>query len=746
MAIATMASSHYPSHQAARRMRCSSFLSRHHFVWQHSCDLRFSPELFLVLSAVISILPVPATHYRSYCFYFIRFVMSESVPPVPGTSSDATTPVVLLTFPDGSEDRVPIQPTSPLPLATPDRGSKGGKTKSTKPKAPSKRAHSPDPPPLRLTPDSVSSMVAAAVSAALPPQMLDFFAAWTQSHPMAHSGSDVSRQTVGRSATPSATISSASASADAARSNDAGQNSPGLLVLGVSDHDVNVPQFDGVALPSASHQSTLSQPSFASAPPLGDGSRPARVATTVPSEQEIAGTGRKPLVPPATWPSAGASGNPLASGLQTGRSTVGSSLLTTLPFDHVGMPSGSSRASGGFSGGLSSESGLPTTDFRFTGMPADTSGSALGPFPEVEDEAPASLLETSASQGGCEAPLPPGSGLPLHELLSLLHEYIPTAFAAEDAPPEHTSFFRAFQPKRQPEQTSLKVVESPLAITALEKAQKLFRGNEPPALDASGLLIYPSGYKQGKFPRTRLDPFRGIWASGSVPHAPPPVTPADSAFTSGSTGATAPLASGVVDSLQSYALSALDTAALQDLTASALAAAIFEPDSLEFRPDSDPAHVWSLLQALVSMFERSAFTAALSFLTLHMHKRDKILSGAPALPESLRSALRLAPLASSSLFGPAADKAASLATATDEREARKAMVALASRPSRPPRGLGHRPPRGNTVPGKAPASTTSGLRGRGATRSHSTRGRVRSARGGTQSTGSKASAPQQTPQ
>ena len=67
------------------------------------------------------------------------------------------------------------------------------------------------------------------------------------------------------------------------------------------------------------------------------------------------------------------------------------------------------------------------------------------------------------------------------------------------------------------------------------------------------------------------------------------------------------MASGSVDSLQSYALSFLDTAALQDLTVSALAAAIFEPNSLEFRPDSDPAHVWYMLQAIVSMFERNAF-------------------------------------------------------------------------------------------------------------------------------------------
>ena len=165
----------------------------------------------------------------------------------------------------------------------------------------------------------------------------------------------------------------------------------------------------------------------------------------------------------------------------------------------------------------------------------------------------------------------------------------------------------------------------------LEKALKLFRGWDSPALDVSRLLMDPSEFKPGKFPRARLVHSRDIWASGSVLHAPPPISLADSAFTSDDLGTSA------VDGLQSYALSSLDTAALQD----------------EAR-----------------------------FYISRRHCSSRVTT----LGTEVGPSCKLVPVR------PSAYMAASLATVSGEREACKIMVAPASRPSRLSLGHGHHAP------------------------------------------------------
>ena len=139
----------------------------------------------------------------------------------------------------------------------------------------------------------------------------------------------------------------------------------------------------------------------------------------------------------------------------------------------------------------------------------------------------------------------------------------------------------------------------------------------------------------------------------------------------------------------------------------------FVPRTMDFRYDADPTQVWQMLQALVAMIEDSALSAANAFITTLVARRDELLAHATSLSDAVRVSLRLAPPATTSLFGPAAETA--LAATTDEREARRAMVSLSSRSARFSRGQGRSASRVSCA-GKTPTSATdSAQRGRSTT-------------------------------
>ena len=196
-------------------------------------------------------------------------------------------------------------------------------------------------------------------------------------------------------------------------------------------------------------------------------------------------------------------------GLHQGRPS-GRRTRSALPVGHVGAHPDSLRASGGQQGSSHLGAQLTSADFRSTGMPSPTSGSAHGPQPEVEYETDASLPEDVVSQAGDEVPHTSGLGLPLGELLALLNEHLPQAFTQEAATTQQSSFFRTLQAAQQPESGALKVCQSLLATSALDKAMREFRGNTPSNLDASGLMIYPSGRKPPSFPRMGRPTLSGI--------------------------------------------------------------------------------------------------------------------------------------------------------------------------------------------------------------------------------------------
>ena len=208
---------------------------------------------------------------------------------------------------------------------------------------------------------------------------------------------------------------------------------------------------------------------------------------------------------------------------------------------------------------------------------------------------------------------------------------------------QQSFYFRTLHTAQQPESGTLKVGESLLATSALDRAMRMFRGKAPENIDASGLTVYPAGRKSGSFPPLGQSTFRGIWAPSPVPHTPPTVAPADTALLTGPTHTSVSMVPNAVANIQSSALSVLDSATLQDITASALAASLFVPGTLDFRNDADPLQVWHMIQALVAMSEISAFNAALSFFTTLVARRDMLLASATALPDPVRTSLRLAP-------------------------------------------------------------------------------------------------------
>ena len=672
----------------------------------------------------------------SLLFARLTGIMSGSNKKKNTTSTSKGKPPVmaLLTMPGGAteqvqiEDPLPSTPKSPY-KRKPTSNAKAGTTKRTR------ATGSVQTPP--VTHESVASMVAAAVSAAIPRELIDCMSAMlAKPNPTALSGAGEASQSDDRSVAPSATGSEGISSTEvgAPRIGDAGPGTSALTGL--------EGQTSGVTLPSTQEPSSVR--TSASSPEAGNGSaqkgatpgcsssfrsEPGRNGSSAvrgisgaPTSALRPQTSGEPLPPSHMFPMMDGP----ASDSHQGRPTLVGGYNPTLPVGHVGTHPDSPQASGGHSSGLHHGDRLTAADFRFAGTPSPTSGSAHWHLPEVEDETVAPTAGDTASQAGMEVPRPSGLGLPLQELLALLYQHLPQAFTQEAAPTQQSSYFRTLQAAQQPESGTLKVGQSLLATSALERAMRMFRGNAQENTDASGLTVYPAGRKSGSFPPLGRSTFRDIWAPSPVPHTPPVIAPADTALLSGTTHATVPLVPNAVANLQSSALSILDSATLQDITASALAASLFVPGTLDFRDDANPLQVWQMLQALVAMTEISAFNAALSFITTLVARRDHLLASATALPDPVRTSLRLAPPATTSLFGPAAEVAANLAAAKDEREARRAMVALASRPSRFPRGRGQSATRGGCA-GTAPTSANSATRGRGASRSRPYRARGRGA-------------------
>ena len=212
-------------------------------------------------------------------------------------------------------------------------------------------------------------------------------------------------------------------------------------------------------------------------------------------------------------------------------------------------------------------------------------------------------------------------------------------------------------------------------------------------------------------------------AEGEVPRAPPPITPADLSVASNPPGpsvASTPLAQLMAS--EQTTLSALDLLSLGDATTSALACSLFIPGTADFHEDTEPIQVWRMLQFLGSVQQASARLLAGLFVSSVLRRRDHVLASAPTLSADLKTSLRLAPISNTSLFGPAAQSAATASSQETQQRAFHAMVSLASsQASRGNRGSGSRSSRGR---GSSAAPTTSNPS------THSHRGRGGSKRGG----------------
>ena len=302
--------------------------------------------------------------------------MSESKSIASSTSQKKKPALVAsLTMPDGSTEQVEIS--DPSPPQSPIHPNKRKTVPDTK-AGPSKLPRPAEPLHPPVTHDSVACMVAAAVSAALPPEFIQCVSAFmAQPDPIARSGKGEAKQLVDRSVIPAATGSEGLPATEVAapKVGDVGVGTSSLMGSGYPATDITA-------------TSTLERPSVTSASPLEAGSRSAHQgafpvassATWVCQDgQEAQWTSGTPVLPAPGTLSSGKSLPPprvyttgTASGLHQGRPPVDDDFLT-LPVGHVGAHPGNLRASGGHDGSSHLGDQLPTADFRF--RPRATTGS-----------------------------------------------------------------------------------------------------------------------------------------------------------------------------------------------------------------------------------------------------------------------------------------------------------------------------------------------------------------------------------
>ena len=357
----------------------------------------------------------------------------------------------------------------------------------------------------------------------------------------------------------------------------------------------------------------------------------------------------------------------------------------------------------------------------FQPAPVPAQPNAPLPAAQVDDDA-ASQSDNDASGSGNEARAEPDlSELPFHEVMELFSTFLPRAVVKEETPITESSFF----PSLTAQAAKGKVVQSPLVELALQRAMAQVRGGASALGACPQLPAYPGGLRPGKFARARAPGFLKVGiADGPVPRAPPPLTQSDKVVTSSTPGQSVTVPMAQLVSQESAALSALDLVSLGDVTLSSLANALFLPGTTEFNDDTSPVQVWRLLQFMALLQDHSARILANAFTASLCARRDHVLASASTLSPEIQTSLRLAPVSHTSLFGPAAHAAATVATQDAQTRALHSFVNMANQQAaKSQRGSGSRSNRGRG----ASAGHSNNSSGRSQQKG---RGQSRSRRGG----------------
>ena len=601
----------------------------------------------------------------------------------------------------------------------------------------------------------VQSMINAAFAAAFPPSLIERMKAALpvdnkpgSSRSVAPTAVDTTRGP-GSAGTLVCTVSTGQGHADPQLAR--AEVGPTVQVL-------NAPrQFTGRAV------SLLNQPSIISTRPPSGQARPGISQGTPVSSLESGALGieHSASLPATVVIAADTASLPVSAGAQqlpvAGQTLVGSrgppqeSLPVGAIIDMTELPgpapSGSYTATSGsaqsatFSHASSaSAAGMPTTPSA-----APTSGGLL-----LDDTDSVSQLGDTVCGSEVDGPqeVDP-STRPFREMLEIVEAFLPQAVLKEETAESVTSLFSTLMDSGSAHSARLKAKQSLLVTTAVQAALAQYRGAASVLTAGTDLPSFPSGLKPGKFVRPKPPAFlkEGV-AEGEVPRAPPPLSPADLAFTSSSPGPnlnSIPL-SHVLATEQTL-LSTLDLATLADCAASSAASAIFEPGTTNFKEGTESIQVWRLFQFMATVQKASARLLASLFVSSLLMRRDQVLAAAPGLSQDILTSLRLAPVANNSLFGPAAQSAALRSSQENQQRAFQAVVNLASNQSSRSKSGGARQSRGRgTSATQAPSNSDSRSqqRGRGIPRRG---GRGRGARQGKPAAAAKsAAAAQPSPQ
>ena len=619
----------------------------------------------------------------------------ENVRPVETATADSESaagqPLARVEHPDGRVEEFNI---------TPPRSRKRSRAPSSPPPKPVKQAgpkrtrsaprHVNPVAPAPSAPEAdLSSLVSAAVAAALPSNFMQFFSDSATTPATALSALGVAGGGRRRSAPPSATVTS------------------GMLADNVDDYRTLSVGADGTGyqfagpVPSSEHQDDVL--------PLG-------VTTSSGRTPAPASTGRQ-------FPASSGSDSAFAgSQLDQDQNLV----FGQVAADFSACPAPPQWGSG------SAAAPAPPTAVGGVSLPPPLSAprpNNVPPPPPSSDAAGTDDFD-HASVGDANSDSPPEQDLasrPYQEILAIISALLPEAVAEQDALQRIYSFSSSRLSASATQPPKFRALQSPLLSSALQNALNQYRGPSAATSSGSDLPSYPSGQKPGKFMKSRAPPcLKDGVVEGEVPRLPPPVTPADLAFTSSTPAqsvSSIPLSQ--ILSSESSILSAMDLVSLGDIAVSSLATALFEPGTADFREDSDSIHAWRLLQFLESLQRDTASLLAGLFLSSLLTRRDHVLASAPNLSPELQTSLRLAPVQSTSLFGTAAHSAASVSSQENQQRAFQAVVTLATNQakktsrggSKSSRGRGHSAHSGSNQSGRS-------HRGRGGSRGRS-RGRGR---------------------
>ena len=706
-------------------------------LYEHPCFVRAFVFCKFVYFSSFILLPAGKT--------VLVFIMSQDGKPalVSDTDPDSHVAIAVVEFPDANSLSVPItlpgkresSPPSDTPTAKVPKSNSGKNSAKDKenPRSSSKpsKARQPD----------IASLVATAVAAAIPPHVLEILSL-AAANPAVMALSTTGEDSRGRlRSAPSSTVTSAMLADSGRHAKEVTQATVraddqftgsdfggGLLLCGHSQpagmpyptpSQAPVSTYSSLGLGRPDSRHGLTHSILERAGPRAEGDAVLSLAGVQASDQVSLPAQSGSALPPRAGSRSTQAGNRPTSAqeLASGGNVGGPSAFRPPP----AIPWGTQAQAAG------TPQAVPLAQQvapAHPPPPPPIDGAA--PVGEFDDD---SQLDDSSSLAGTDAQADTDlSARPYQEILQIISEFHPEMIVRQDAPASVTSLFGARLSAATEQAPTLKAVQSPLITSSVEAVLAQLRGPASATCASSGLTTFPNGAKPGKFVKPRAPSFlKDGFTEGNLPHLPPPTTPSDLAVTSASPGQTASVSVAQLMTLESSVLSALDLASLGDLSTSALACAIFEPGSADFKEDTDPVQVWRMLQFLDLVQRSSARILANVAMSLLLQRRDHVLAAAPCLSPELQTALRLAPVVPSSLFGQAAQAAASVSSQENQQRAFEAVVSLASsHAAKGSRGHGAHSKRGRGNSAASSNSTPSGRaqRGRG-----SSRGRGRGGKG-----------------